>query len=198
MNKLKIDVYDFDKTLYKKDSTLEFWKFCINKKVYLIFLLPYQLLYFFLNKIGIISIKKFKQEFFIFLRWISYSEIEILVKRFWTNELKNLNEKLIQNLDKTNKKVVCISASPEFLISYPCRKVGIDIIVGTNYNLKNHLIIGENCKGIEKVKRLNKLFENYKIENFYSDSLSDLPLFDIAENGYLVKNKQILKLKRMK
>lgn len=198
MNTLKIDVYDFDKTLYKKDSTLEFWKFCIYKKVYLIFLLPYQFLYFILNKIGIVSTRKFKQEFFIFLRWISYFEIERLVEKFWIQEIKNLNEELVQRLGKNNRKVVCISASPEFLINYPCKKVGIDTIIATNYDLKDYLIVGENCKGIEKVKKLNKLFENYKIENFYSDSLSDLPLFDIAENGYLVKNKQILKLKRMK
>lgn len=48
-------------------------------------------------------------------------------------------------------------------------------------------MIGKNCKGIEKVNRLNKV-GNYEIDTFYSDSISDYPLFKLAKNCYTIKN----------
>ncbi|MGL5000057.1 MAG: hypothetical protein ACRC5T_13945, partial [Cetobacterium sp.] len=61
--------------------------------------------------------------------------------------------------------------------------------------LNTFKIIGENCKGNQKIIDLNKHIKNYDIQNFYSDSYSDLPLFNIARNKYLIKKSEILKLK---
>ncbi|MGL4999903.1 MAG: hypothetical protein ACRC5T_13150, partial [Cetobacterium sp.] len=61
--------------------------------------------------------------------------------------------------------------------------------------LNTFKIIGENCKGNQKIIDLNKHIKNYDIQNFYSDSYSDLPLFNIAKNKFLVKNNKIKILK---
>lgn len=189
----KINVFDFDKTVYQKDSTIEFWKFCIKYKKKLIFLIPYQGFYFLLNKIGAISIERCKEKFFIFLKFFSKQELENLLINFWRNEIFNLNKELVDLIKKDRNLSVCISASPKFLIENPCKKIGIDICIGTEYNLAKYKILGKNCKGKEKINKLNLCLENYQIENFYSDSLSDLPLFNISENKFLLKNKKIFK-----
>ena len=51
---------------------------------------------------------------------------------------------------------------------------------------------GLNCHGEEKVRRYREVFDDTKIENFYSDSYSDTPLARIAENAYLVKGDNLL------
>lgn len=187
----KINVYDFDKTIYQKDCSIEFWKYCLLKKKILIFILPYQVLMFFFNKIGLISIEKCKEEFFSFLKFFQKNEIEKLVFDFWRKEIINLNEELKNIILKSEIKNICISASPEFLIRIPCEKLGINLIMGTKYSLNTYKIDGKNCKGKEKIKRLNLEKTDYIIENFYSDSLSDLPLFELAQHKYLVKNTKI-------
>lgn len=191
----KINVYDFDKTIYKKDCSIEFWRFCLKKKKNLIFLLPYQILIFILYKIKIVTIEKFKEIFFIFIKFINVEDLEKFLSEFWEKEIFNLNSELKYFIKNSKIKNICISASPEFLIKDPCKKLNIDIIIGTNYNLETYKIDGKNCKGKEKVKRLNERLDIYTIENFYSDSLSDLPLFELASNKYLVKKSKITLLK---
>ena len=38
-----INVYDFDKTIYDGDSTIDFYLYCLNRNKTLIFMLPTQL-----------------------------------------------------------------------------------------------------------------------------------------------------------
>ena len=64
----KIDVYDFDKTLYKKDTTIQFYIYCLKKNKKIIKYLPIQVLNFILYKVKIIEKIKFKEKFFIFLK----------------------------------------------------------------------------------------------------------------------------------
>ena len=47
---------------------------------------------------------------------------------------------------------------------------------------------GENCRGGEKVQRLSTEYHVTQIDNFYSDSYSDLPLAQIAYQAFLIKN----------
>ncbi|WP_293961439.1 HAD-IB family phosphatase [uncultured Fusobacterium sp.] len=191
----KINVYDFDKTIYQKDCSVEFWRFCLSKNKSLIFILPYQVLMFSLNKLGMISIEKCKEEFFSFLKVLKRNEIENLVLKFWEKEIKNLNKELKEIILKSELENICISASPEFLLKIPCEKLKINLVIGTKYNMDTYEIEGKNCKGKEKIERLNLEKGNYAIENFYSDSLSDLPLFKIAKNKFILKNSKIQKLK---
>ena len=56
-------------------------------------------------------------------------------------------------------------------------------------NLKNGDYIGENCYGEEKVNRFYKEYPNGVIDEFYSDSDSDLPLAKLAKVAYKVNRK---------
>lgn len=187
----KINVYDFDKTIYLKDATLEFWKYCLIRKKRIFLLFPYQVICFILNKLKLVSTKRFKEIFFSFLNFLTEEELDDYLIKFWSKENENFNKELKKIIRISNLENICISASPEFLLEIPIKKLGINTLIATKMNKKNGKIEGENCKGKEKILRLKKYINNFEIENFYSDSYSDLPLFKISKNGYLIKENKI-------
>lgn len=83
-----------------------------------------------------------------------------------------------------------ISASPDFLILPICKRLNVRGIA-SKVNPQTGELLGPNCRGEEKVKRFNEVYPNETIDDFYSDSLSDLPLASIAHHAYLVKNQKI-------
>lgn len=81
-----------------------------------------------------------------------------------------------------------ISASPEFLLKGFCQNLGCVHLIASEVDPESGKFLSENCKGEEKVKRFKMVYGNEKIEEFYSDSYSDLPMGKLAERAYLVKN----------
>lgn len=188
-----LDVFDFDKTLYKKDSTIQFYLFCLKKKIKLIKYLPIQFIYFVLYKIGLCKKETFKEKFFVFLNAID--NIDNLVNEFWNEQKKYVRVDLLG--ESKNKKIV-ISASPEFLLKNICNKIGIDDVIASKVNDRTGKFETRNCYGEEKVYRLNEYIENYTIDNFYTDSYSDKPLADISKKSFLIRNGKISEFKDRK
>lgn len=60
----EVDIYDFDKTVYNGDSSVDFWKFCLKKKPVIALLVPWQFMGFALMKLNILSGAKGKSSFF--------------------------------------------------------------------------------------------------------------------------------------
>ena len=67
---MKVNIYDFDGTIYDGDSTLDFYMFCLKKNIKIFILLPKQLFYIFLYKINIKNKNQMKEVFFSFLNYI--------------------------------------------------------------------------------------------------------------------------------
>ena len=178
---MKIDVFDFDGTLYKKDASKEFFLFCLNKKKMLIKYIPGILLNFLLYYLKLIKKEKLKEYYFKFLR--DFSNIDEMVSLFWEQNKNLIRRELLEN--SKNEKVV-ISASPSFLIEDICLEIGIDTLIATDVDKKTGKFNSSNCYGEEKIKRLNEKYKDYKIDRFYSDSKSDLPLARIAKKPYFI------------
>ncbi len=181
-----IDVFDFDKTLYKNDSTVDFYFFCLNKKKSILKYFPKQFLGFLLYKLKLKPKEYFKEKFFLFLK--SFDNIDKMVSEFWSTRKGNFRNEI---LEKSNNYKIVISASPEFLLKDICKELGIDYCIATKVDKTTGKSLSKNCKGQEKVKRLNDFISDYKIENFYTDSFSDKPLAMLAKNSYLVKKDKI-------
>ncbi len=184
------DLYDFDKTVYPADSATQFWIFCLKRHPKLIFCLPHQVfsaVKFFLKKIDLTG---FKSEFFCFLKFI---DAEKEAELFW-----NKNDHKIFpwfKPEENDVKTVICSASPEFEISPVLKRLGVDIIIGTDMNPKNGEIHGKNCKGPEKINRIKKDAAGYVFRNAYTDNPeSDAPLLSLAQNKFLIKNGEIIPL----
>jgi phosphoserine phosphatase len=180
-----MNVYDFDNTIYNGDSTLDFFKYCLcnYKETYIT--LPGMLFGFCLYKVSIINKIAFKQRFFRFLKLVP--DVDAAVVSFWDKNEKKIWSWYLEQKEKTD---LIISASPEFLLNHICKKLDIRLIASRVDKITGEFT-GENCYGTEKVKRLEAEGLAYEVEAFYSDSLSDKPLADLAIKAYYVRNGNI-------
>lgn len=184
---LIMNIYDFDKTIYSGDSSVDFFSFCLKKNPRVIYSAFKTLVSVVQKEFGKCNIEKVKTDFFSFLKY--FDNTENLVLEFWK---KNKNKIATWFINQKKSDDFVISASPEFLLSPICKKLNVNLI-STKIDIKTGKLIGKNCKGKEKVSRLfEKEIQPY-IENFYSDSLSDFPLAELSENAWLVKKGKITK-----
>lgn len=176
-----MNVYDFDGTIYDGDSTVDFFLFALKRQPSLLRFVPKQAWGFLLYGTKRIDKTKLKEYFFSFLPAIDAGE---LTEAFWDrNEGKILDWYLMQQKPDD----IIISASPAFLLQPICGRLGIKCLIASEVDPKTGAFTGENCRGPEKVRRLEAEFHVTHIDSFYSDSQSDLPLAQIANKAFLVE-----------
>lgn len=181
-----IDVFDFDKTIYKKDSSVEFYFYTLKKHFSIVKYLPVQAYAFILYKLGIKKLEFFKEKFFLFIK--VYKNIDEEIEKFWDDERKkDIRYDILKN---TNNPNVVISASPYFLLEGICKELGVEKLIATDVDKKTGKFLSQNCKGEQKVVRLNEEVKDYEVELFYSDSYSDTPLARLAKKAYIIKKDQ--------
>lgn len=181
--------YDFDKTIYKKDSSTEFFVYMIFSRPYLLLFAPWFLIILALYGMKLISKKRTKECLFFFVPW--HSNIERIVDKFWA---RNANK--IQDWYAVQKQAddIVISASLSFIIKPVMDVLNIKNWIATNYSVKTGKIYGDNCYGEAKKLEFERLYKDQKLEAFYSDSLSDLPMMKYAEKAYLVEGEKVTEI----
>lgn len=180
-----INGYDFDETIYDGDSSVDFYFYCLkrNKRVLLQF--PVQLWGLILYLFHIIDKNKFKERLFSYLKRVD--DIDTYIKDFWKEKKKNIKKWYFNQHEKSD---IIVSASPEFLLKPLEKELDVKII-GSVVDKKTGKFLKKNCHDYEKVKRFNKESKNKKLKAFYSDSMSDKPMMEIAKEAYLVKKNKI-------
>ena len=181
--------YDFDKTIYDGDSSTNFFIYMLLHRPYLLIFLPYFLVVLLLYAVKLVGKKRVKELLFFYIPW--HKNIDKLVNKFWQ---KNANKIFDWYSFQKREDDIIISASLDFLLKPIMQTLSIKNWCATKYDLKTGKIDGENCYGEEKVNRFKKEFKNIELETFYSDSMSDLPMFKVSQSAYLVKNKKPQKI----
>ena len=191
--KKEIAFFDFDGTITKKDTLLEFIKFSKGTiRFYLGFLvnLPYLVSF----KLGIISNQTAKEKMLrFFFHGMPISDFKRYCENFSTNALpklirpKALQE--IQRLKQNNIRVVVVSASPENWIEQWVKRLQVELIASRLEVNKGKLtgkILGKNCHGDEKVSRIREIYDlsDYSIVAAYGDSTGDKPMLQLATKAY--------------
>lgn len=184
----KIDVYDFDGTIYDGDSTVDFFLFSLRRNPKILFQLPIIIWYAFLYFTHIISLQSFKSHFFLFVKKIPNVDREL--ELFWNQKEHKINPFFLQKM-KEKKKSYVISASPEFLLKPVLKQWKNISVIASRVDKKTGKFTGKNCKGEEKINRLDETVKNYIIEEFYSDSTNDLPLARISKKAYFVTHGKV-------
>jgi len=182
-----MNVYDFDKTIYDGDSTVDFYFYSIKRQPNLLRFLPYQALVFIKYKLKYITKTEAKESFFKMFNGIK--DIDLYINDFW-NKNKHKIKKFYKETHLDDD--IVISASPEFLLEPICKELKIKTLLASRVDKKTGKYTGENCYGEEKVKRFYELYKDGKIDTFYSDSLSDTPLKEISKNAYIVKKDKLI------
>lgn len=182
-----MNVYDFDGTIYNGDSSVDFILYCMRKRPRLARFVFRQICAFMQHAFGRISTKSMKEKFFSFLA--ALDDTNALVDAFWESHKTRIRDWYVNQRECTD---VIISASPEFLLDPICAVLMIQPPIATCMGMATGTINGENCKGAEKVVRFTERYPRAHIARFYSDTLSDTPLAQIASEAFLVKKNKIL------
>lgn len=177
-----MNVYDFDGTIYAGDSTVDFYRFALMRQPGLLRLLPGQMGGILLYLAGQKSRTQMKVCFFRFLPQI---DGEALAEEFWHSHSARIRP---WYRSRQQSGDVIISASPEFLLRPICRELGVAHLIASPVDVRTGEFLGENCRGEEKLRRFRLAFGDAPIDEFYSDSASDLPLARQAQHAFLVKS----------
>lgn len=199
MTRETIVVFDFDGTITRKDTLLEFIKFSKRKmRFYFGFLLFSPLLV--AMKLKLYQNWKVKQKLFsYFYKGVSIKQFDEWGNRFSTEIDKIIRPKAMETIKSYKEKrdkIIIISASVENWIKPWAEKADIETILATKIETdKNGLLTGKfltkNCYGQEKVNRLLEVFPDRNEYKFiaYGDSRGDEELINFADEGFYNKFK---------
>lgn len=187
-----VAAFDFDGTITRKDTLLEFIRFAKGSRAFYIgflFYAPILIAY----KLKLYPNWKAKQKIFAyFFKGMPLNEFDLVCECFFIEVGRKLlyssaEEQIRKHLDR-NDEVVIISASVENWIRPFSRYLGIKHVLGTSLEVDNdnHLtgnFSTPNCYGSEKVNRLKNLYSNR--DNYYliayGDSRGDFELLTYAD-----------------
>lgn len=177
-----MNVYDFDNTILRGDSTARFFAWCLLHRPGMWLDVPGQVLNGLMFVLKRREKQAFKQRMLAFLTRIG--DVDAAVEAFWR---ENIGRVKAWYLERHRPDDVVISASPEFLIRPACEQLGITHVLGSPVDKRTGRFSGPNCHGAEKVRRFQEIWPEAQIDAFYSDSRSDAPLAALAKQAWLVK-----------
>lgn len=188
-----IAFFDFDGTITTKDTLLEFIKFSKGSFLfYLGFLInsPYLVA----MKLGLISNQVAKEKVLrFFFKNKDINEFNELCNKFALEEIPKLirlkAKQEIKKLKTDGFVIVVVSASPENWIQKWSFSEGLELIASkleVNNGKITGKILGKNCHGVEKLKRIKEkyIIEDYKVIYAYGDTSGDRPMLNVATHSF--------------
>lgn len=85
---------------------------------------------------------------------------------------------------------VIVSACPEIILEEICKRIGVKNYIGSVVDMENG-IIERVCYKENKIAAFKSIYGDMPIDSFYTDSMSDKPMMDLANNAYLVSGDHI-------
>lgn len=182
--------FDFDGTITKKDTFLDFVAFTHGKKKmvkgilrYFITALGY--------KLGMVSGHTIKEKLLTyFYQNFSAVQMESLGHSYCDNQLPlTIRKKALEQIHwhkKQGHKVVVVTASISYWVAPWCKELGIDLLA-TNAEVKGEVLtgklLGKNCIRQEKVNRIKKAYnlESITYSYGYGNSRGDRELLEMVD-----------------
>jgi len=191
---LKIAFFDLDGTITRGDTLFAFIRFCHGKGriiTGLAALTPVMVLY----RLGLIPTGRAKERVLsYFFRGIPDAHFRTMGSRFSRDVLPGMvRERALEEIrmhQSNGARVVVVTASLDAWCEAWCRNLGLDLIA-TEYETSRGMvtgkIVGKNCKGPEKVRRINERFNLEKAVSIYAygDRKSDRDMLNLAHSKYL-------------
>lgn len=189
-------VFDFDNTIYDGESGLDLFLHFLKLDVKGVFkYVPKFFEGFMKYKKGIITIDEVINKYGAFLKEYCdnfANDMEQEFERFW-----DLNEHKIKPFYSTIQQEgdVIVSACPESLLKIICDRLGIKNYICSKVDFKTG-DIQQICYKDKKVSLFKEKYGDVMIDEFYTDSASDLPMIDISRNAYMVSGEEIRLVKK--
>ena len=189
-----MNAYDFDNTIYDGETVVDFFLFCLRKKPSLVKYVPFTLYMLTRYKLGKITLAELEEKAAAYSNRIfgAIDDLPKTVKEFWdAHEHKIKSFYLMQKRDDD----IIISASCGFILREIFNRIGINHYLCSEIDVGTGRII-RLCYNTNKPEIFRKYYPDMHIENFYTDSMSDLPMIKLAGNAYLVKGNNITKINK--
>lgn len=189
-------VFDFDNTIYDGESGLDLFLHFLKLDTKGVFkYIPKFFSGFMKYKNGEITIDEVINKYGIFLKEYCdnlENSMEKEFVRFW-----DLNEHKIKPFYKKIQKEgdIIVSACPESLLKIMCDRLGIKDYICSKVDFSTGEI-GQICYRDKKVALFKEKYGDAQIDEFYTDSPSDLPMIDISRNAYMVNGEEIRLVKK--
>ena len=180
-----MNVYDFDNTIYRGDSTVGFILYCWQCRPKSLLNLPRTVVLGLLYALHLLPKRVFKENVYHMFSYIP--DMEEVVCSYAESRLDHIKPWYIQQQEPDD---LIISASPEFLVRAFASRIGISHVIASRVDLHSGRYSGINCHGEEKVIQFHQHYPDAVINRFYSDSRSDLPLAKLADEAFLVHGNQ--------
>lgn len=188
-----VNVYDFDNTIYDGETLVDFILYYIktDRKIWK-----------YVPKLIIIAIKDALHLFTVEQAIEAYASF---LEGYYVN-LGDTTQNVINFWDKNEKKIkpwyakiqkesdIIVSGSTDFILDEIMKRMGVKHYIGSSIDKKTGKFI-RLCFLENKVKAFREIYPDKHIENFYTDSMNDKAMMDIADNVYLVKKNKITKIK---
>lgn len=190
---MNVNVYDFDNTIYDGETLVDFILYYVKRDIKIWKYIPKLIIIAIKDATHMFTVEEAIKAYASFLEgyYVNLGDVEENVVDFW-----NKNEKKIKPWYKTVQKDtdIVVSGSTDFILDEIMKRLGIKNYVGSSIDKKTgkfkRLCFLEN-----KVKIFNELYPDAHIENFYTDSMNDKPMMDIADHVFFVKKDKITQIK---
>ena len=191
--KEQIYIYDFDGTLTRRDSFLDFIRYtCGSRSLYCGLLLFSPLLI--LMKLRLYANGRAKERLFThFFQGMSIRVFDDLCAKYGLSRadlLLDAARKAVNEVASNGYRIFIVSASVDRWVLPFFRDVPNVTVIGTQIEVDNGLVTGRfstpNCYGAEKVRRIQALLpyrEQYKLIA-HGDSRGDKEMLNYADQGY--------------
>lgn len=185
-----IAFFDFDGTLYKKDSLLEFTKFSrgnLSFYIGLLLLSPYLITL----KLRLYSNEKAKNKFIRhFFKDYKYDDFNTLCRNFSLEKVeqdldRETYAKFLDHLQKNHLVYIVTASIPEWI--EPWSNQFEVAVIGTKIEIKNNVLTGnfltKNCFGIEKVNRIKEIInlDEFDEIHVYGNGKGDLEMLALSK-----------------
>ncbi len=189
-----MNVFDFDNTIYDGETLVDFILYYVKTDPKIWKYVP-KLLYI-----------AFKDKFHLFTVEDAVDAYAGFLEGYYTKQSNNLEEDVKKFWDKNEHKIkpwyeevrkdddIIVSGTTDFLLDEIMKRMGIKNYVGSSIDKKTGKFL-RLCFLDNKVKIFNELYPDAHIDNFYTDSMNDKAMMDIADHVFFVTGDKIEQIK---
>jgi phosphoserine phosphatase len=188
-----MNVYDFDNTLYDGESGVQFFLFYLKKNPGLLRHAPRIVRGILDYKRGLVTLDQVVERYAGLMQpfFASIKDYQADMRVFWDRHEHRLRP-FYKRLQRPDDLV--ISAGPEQSLREVCGRMGVKHFIGSVINERTSTF-DFVCFRENKVKAFRERWPGHEIDSFYTDSMNDRALMDIARQVFMVKKNDIVQIK---
>lgn len=191
---MALNVFDFDNTIYDGETLVDFILYYVRTDPKIWKYVPKLLVICFKDAFHLFTVEDAVDAYAGFLEGYYVKKIDSVekdVQKFWDK-----NEHKIKPWYQSVRREddVIVSGSTDFLLEEIMKRMGIKHYITSSIDRKTgkfkRLCFLEN-----KVKLFREVYPDGHIDNFYTDSMNDRAMMDIADHVYFVQGSKIEQIK---